>query len=65
VNLAPDVAEAPAVRVALVNDYELVARGFEWMLEDFSNRVQVVELGAHPSSADRIALRCTTPRAGT
>ncbi len=35
-----------AVRVALVNDHEIVVRGLERMLEDFSARVQVVELDA-------------------
>jgi DNA-binding NarL/FixJ family response regulator len=33
-----------AVRIALVNDHEIVVKGLERMLEDFSGRVQVVEL---------------------
>jgi DNA-binding NarL/FixJ family response regulator len=32
------------VRIALVNDHEIVVKGLERMLEDFSGRVQVVEL---------------------
>ena len=34
------------VTVALINDYELVVRGLEHMLEPFTDRVQVVELDA-------------------
>ena len=33
-----------AVRVALVNDYEVVVKGLRDMLADFAERVQVVEL---------------------
>jgi DNA-binding NarL/FixJ family response regulator len=33
-----------AVRVALINDHEIVVRGLERMLDDFSARIRVVEL---------------------
>ena len=42
------VSGPQAVRVALVNDHEIVVRGLERMLEDFSDRIQVVELDASP-----------------
>jgi DNA-binding NarL/FixJ family response regulator len=34
-----------AVKVALLNDHEIVVRGLERMLDDFPGRVRVVELG--------------------
>lgn len=39
--------DTPApLRIALVNDFEVVVRGLEAMLEPFTHRVAVVELGA-------------------
>jgi len=38
--------ESSVVRVALIDDYEIVLRGLERMLEGFATRVQVVELDA-------------------
>lgn len=37
---------ASPLRVALINDFEVVVRGLHAMLEPFSDRVSVVELGA-------------------
>lgn len=43
-------------RVALVNDFELVLRGIERMLEPYSDRIQVVELDIRDNPASRIDL---------
>ena len=37
-------AESAAVRVAIMNDYEVVVQGVRRMLEPFEGRVRVVEL---------------------
>ncbi|WP_151526282.1 response regulator transcription factor [Serinicoccus kebangsaanensis] len=37
---------APPLRVALVNDFEVVVRGLQAMLAPFSDRINVVEIGA-------------------
>lgn len=42
------------VSVALVNDYELVVRGLEAMLDDFDDRVRVVELDVQTEPARRV-----------
>ena len=46
------------IRVALVNDYELVVRGLERMLQPFQDRIRVVELDvlANPKHSVDIAL---------
>jgi two-component system, NarL family, response regulator LiaR len=53
----PEPSDA-AVRVALVNDYELVLQGLEGMLRPFADRVLVTELdtAANPEHAVEIAL---------
>ncbi|MGD9796107.1 MAG: DNA-binding response regulator [Acidimicrobiia bacterium] len=53
----------PPVRVALVNDYEIVVRGLEAMLTPFSSRIQVVEMdvGGIPSTPVQVALFDTFP----
>jgi len=43
-----------AVRIAIVNDHEIVVRGLERMLEDFSERVRVVELDARTEVASSV-----------
>jgi NarL family two-component system response regulator LiaR len=47
-----------AIRLAIVNDYEVVVRGLASMLRSYSDRIQVVEADAntHPDSAVDIAL---------
>ena len=42
------------VRVALVNDFELVLRGIEAMLEPYADRIEVVELDVRDKPANRI-----------
>jgi NarL family two-component system response regulator LiaR len=46
------------IRLAIVNDYEVVVRGLAAMLRSYSDRVQVVEVdaNAHPQSGVDIAL---------
>ncbi|MEO6982322.1 MAG: response regulator transcription factor [Edaphobacter sp.] len=43
-----------AIRVALVNDYEVVVRGVAEMLRSYQNRIQVVELDANKQVSDRV-----------
>jgi len=38
------VGDPPRIRVALVNDYEIVLRGIESMLQPYRDRIEVVEL---------------------
>jgi DNA-binding NarL/FixJ family response regulator len=47
-----------AIRLAIVNDYEVVVHGLAAMLRSYSDRVEVVEVDAntHPKSAVDIAL---------
>jgi DNA-binding NarL/FixJ family response regulator len=47
-----------AIRLAIVNDYEVVVRGLASMLRSYSDRIQVVEADAntHPDSTVDIAL---------
>jgi two-component system, NarL family, response regulator LiaR len=49
---------AVAIRLAIVNDYEVVVHGLASMLRTYSERVEVVEVdvNAHPSSSVDIAL---------
>ncbi len=49
---------AVAIRLAIVNDYEVVVHGLAAMLRSYSERVEVVEVDAntHPRSAVDIAL---------
>lgn len=42
------------VRVALVNDFELVLRGIEGMLEPYADRIEVVELDVRDNPTSRI-----------
>lgn len=51
------------VRVALVNDYELVVRGLESMLAPYSERIEVVEMdvGGIPTTPVQVALFDTFP----
>ncbi|MFK5633475.1 MULTISPECIES: DNA-binding response regulator [unclassified Ornithinimicrobium] len=51
----------PPVTVALRNDYEVVVRGLERMLEPFADRVRVVEmdLGVGPATAVDVTLHDT------
>jgi DNA-binding NarL/FixJ family response regulator len=56
----------PRIRVALVNDYEIVVRGLAGMLAPYADRLQIVELVAG-GEADRnvdVALFDTYPRRG-
>jgi len=49
--------EAPGpgrIRVALVNDYEIVLRGIEAMLQPFSDRIEVVELDVAHNPAQTV-----------
>ena len=46
------------VRVAIVNDYEVVVRGLSSMLAPFRDRVAVVEL-------DAVSVCCVTPQAAS
>ncbi len=67
---SPDAsARVRPVRVALVNDFELVLRGIEGMLEPYKDRIEVVELdvGGNPASRIDVALFDTygQPQAGT
>lgn len=43
-----------AIRVALVNDYEVVVRGVAEMLRSYQNRIQVVELDANKQVGARV-----------
>jgi two-component system, NarL family, response regulator LiaR len=54
---SPDGRVRP-VKVALVNDYEIILRGLQSMLAPFSDRIQIVELetGGTPSAAADVAL---------
>jgi DNA-binding NarL/FixJ family response regulator len=47
-----------AIRLAIVNDYEVVVRGLASMLRSYSDRVEVVEVDAntHPAATVDIAL---------
>ena len=51
-------ASAVAIRLAIVNDYEVVVHGLVSMLRSYSDRIEVVEadVNAHPVSAVDIAL---------
>ena len=49
-----ETEERAVVKVALVNDHEIVVRGLERMLEDFSGRIQVVELDAQTQVAQPV-----------
>src|SRR6266576_5691664 len=52
---SPDAsARVRPVRVALVNDFELVLRGIEGMLEPYKDRIEVVELDVRGNPASRI-----------
>ncbi len=54
----PETRGAVRIRVALVNDYEVVLRGLEAMLKPFGDRVEVVELDVerNPDQAVDVAL---------
>jgi NarL family two-component system response regulator LiaR len=43
-----------AIRVALVNDYEVVARGVVEMLRSYQNRIRVVELDLNKQVGDHV-----------
>ena len=51
-------ADIEPLRIAIVNDYEIIVRGLDAMLEPFSDRIEVVELevGGTPSHDVDIAL---------
>jgi NarL family two-component system response regulator LiaR len=51
-------AHAVTIRLAIVNDYEVVVRGLAAMLRSYADRVEVVELDAstHPDAKVDIAL---------
>jgi len=53
----PTLRDVP-IRLAIVNDYEVVVHGLAAMLRSYSDRVEVVEVDAntHPKSAVDIAL---------
>ena len=44
------------VSIALVNDHELVVRGLQRMIEEFEDRVRVVELDVNADVAQRVAV---------
>lgn len=46
--MSADTPSEP-LRLALVNDFELVVRGLEQMLSEFSDRIEIVELNANTS----------------
>ena len=52
-------AEDTPLRIALVNDFELVLRGLEGMLRPFSDRLVVIELDteANPATPARFGIR--------
>src|SRR3954451_14675254 len=54
----PPKVRAVTIRLAIVNDYEVVVHGLASMLRSYSDRVDVVEVdvNAHPASAVDIAL---------
>jgi DNA-binding NarL/FixJ family response regulator len=54
------------LRVALVNDHEIVVRGLAGMLAPYADRLHIVELTTHPHLAQRVdvALFDTYGRAG-
>jgi len=54
----PNAAQQMPIRIALVNDFELVLRGLEGMLRPFSDRLVVTELDTvgNPEQAVDIAL---------
>ena len=54
----PPTVRAVAIRLAIVNDYEVVVHGLASMLRSYSDRVEVVEVdvNAHPVSSVDIAL---------
>ncbi len=56
--MRPHTLTAVAIRLAIVNDYEVVVHGLAAMLRSYSDRVEVVEVDAntHPKSAVDIAL---------
>lgn len=56
--MRPHTLTAVAIRLAIVNDYEVVVHGLAAMLRSYSERVEVVEVDAntHPRSAVDIAL---------
>ena len=56
--MRPHTLTAVAIRLAIVNDYEVVVHGLAAMLRSYSDRVEVVEVDAntHPRSAVDIAL---------
>ena len=58
----PEARSSGPIRVALVNDYEIVLRGLESMLRPFRDRIVVVELDvAQQPRARRSTSRCSTP----
>src|SRR5436190_3553153 len=54
----PPTVRAVGIRLAIVNDYEVVVHGLASMLRSYSDRVEVVELdlNAQPATAVDIAL---------
>jgi DNA-binding NarL/FixJ family response regulator len=53
VNTTPAERGKRAVRVAVVNDFEVVVRGVAAMLEPYRNRIHVVELDVHEEPHQR------------
>ncbi|MBH0115276.1 response regulator transcription factor [Salinibacterium sp. NG253] len=54
-----------AVRIALVNDYEVVARGVVGMLRSYQNRIQVVELDLNKQVDESVDIALYDTFAGT
>ncbi|MEV8254228.1 response regulator transcription factor [Rhodoglobus sp. NPDC076762] len=54
-----------SVQVALVNDYEVVARGVVGMLRSYSNRIRVVELDLNKQVDERVDIALYDTFAGT
>jgi len=53
------------LNVALVNDYEVVARGVVGMLRSYTNRIRVVELDLNKQVDERVAIALYDTFAGT
>jgi two-component system, NarL family, response regulator LiaR len=56
--VASPYSSGVAIRLAIVNDYEVVVRGLASMLRSYSDRIEVVEAdaNAHPAASVDIAL---------
>ncbi len=52
--MIPYRGDMDAVRVALVNDYEVVARGVAEMLRNYQNRIHVVELDLNKQVGEHV-----------